>query len=105
MSMPSFFWPPAAAPYGTRILPLIGQARRGGGVAGTVTLDSAAAGVAAGLSGVGWPVAAGAGAAERGASPCDGGARVSRFTGPGAAAAVAVGGPPVLSGTKRALGS
>jgi hypothetical protein len=73
---------------------------RGGGVAGTVTLEFDSA--AAGLSGVGWPAAGGA--AERGGSLCPGGGRVSRLTGPGAVA-VAVVGPLVASGTKRALGS
>ncbi len=73
---------------------------RGGGVAGTVTLELDSA--AAGLSGVGWPAAGGA--AERGGSLCPGGGRLSRLTGPGAVA-VAVVGPPAASGTKRALGS
>ena len=54
-------------------------------MAGTVTLDSAAAG----LSGVGWPAAGGA--AERGDSPgAGGGARLSRLTGPGAVAVAAL---------------
>ena len=69
-------------------MPLTGQAMRGGGVAGTVTLS------AAGLSGVGWP----AGAAERGASPWlepGGGARPSRFTEDGR---VGIGGGGLLAG-------